>query len=292
MKFVVRFQSVLLVVLVGCAKTVGDARAEPGSMRSPQRIVAGSVLAAEVLLEIAPRRRIAAVHELAVDPRYSLVADLAGDFTLVGAEPEDLLSVAPDLVIVDAFTRPETLAILASAGVPVLRTTTPRRFVDIADNIRAIGRACDLQAAAESLVVGMQQRLTELADKGRDLAGWRVMSLDGALHTYGSGSLFDAVVTAAGACNLAAENGAGPFRKLDLESALAWRPEVLVIDMVSGSEDSESAWMRQRTGFEFLPAMANGRIVFVPSNLFGTTSHRLVETVAFVQDALLRWGPR
>src|SRR6187200_46151 len=63
----------------------------------PQRIVAASVLAAEVLLAIAPRERIAAVHVLAADPVFSLVAAQARALPLVGAEPEQLLAARPDL---------------------------------------------------------------------------------------------------------------------------------------------------------------------------------------------------
>jgi len=256
------------------------------------RIVCGSVFAAETLLEIAPRERIAAVHEFAADSRYSLVADQVEGLELVGAEPEQLISVRPDLVIVGAFTKPETLAILASAGVPVLRTATPRSFVDIAANIRLIGRACLLEAEAEALVARMNVRLAELQKRGRELGACEVMSLDGGLRTMGNGSLFDAVVTAAGATNLAAKNGAGPFRIMNFESVLAWRPEMLVIDLQSGKEETEREWIAQSLGFELLPAVVNDRILFVPSALFATTSHHLVETVAFVQDTLLRWGSK
>ena len=44
---------------------------------APTRIVAGSVHSAEVLLEISPRERIAAVHVLAADARYSAAVEQA-----------------------------------------------------------------------------------------------------------------------------------------------------------------------------------------------------------------------
>lgn len=279
-----------LAALAAACSQHGDTFTRPE--RPPERIVAGSVLAAETLLAIAPRERIAAVHRFAADPGYSLVAGQVGELPLVGAEPEELMSARPDLVIVDAFTKPETLAILASAEVPVLRTATPQSFADVAANLRAIGSACHLEAAAEDLVRRMQQRLAELEVRGRELDGWRILRLDGAFYTYGRGSLFDAVVNAAGARNLAAEHGAGPFRKLTLESTLAMRPEVLVIDTVSGSTDSERAWIEQTAGLGLVPAVQNDRIVFVAKALFGTTSHRLVDTVEYLQDALLSWGPK
>lgn len=260
---------------------------------APRRIVAGSLLATDVLLAIAPRDRIAGVHELAANRRFSLVADEIVGLPLVGAEPEQLLAVRPDLVIVDAFTRPETVALLASAGVPVLRTATPTSFDDIAGNIQRIGRACHLDDAATALVARMRGRLAKLAaaDDGA-LRGLRVMSLDGALHTLGKGSLFDAVVVAAGAIDQASACGVGPFRKLDVEQLLAMQPDVLVVDSSPGEEAAERAWIAQTPGFEFLPAVRDGHVLFAPSPMFATTSHRLVDTVAWLRGELAHWRQR
>lgn len=256
----------------------------------PVRIVAGSILATEVLLAIAPRDRIAGVHVLAADPRYSLVvADVVG-LPQVGAEPERLLAVRPDLVILDAFTRPETQVLLESAGVPVLRTLTPCSFDDIAANIRRIGRACHLDEAAESLVERMQARLREVQQRGAELGAWHVMSLDGGLHTYGRGSLFDAMLGAIGAHNMAAERGAGPFRKLSLEALLAWRPDALVVDAEPGQAARQPEWFAQVRGLDLLACKRRDHVLFVPGPMLGTTSHRLVDTAEFVQQALRKWG--
>lgn len=262
----------------------------------PVRIVAGSVLAAETLLAIAPRERIAAVHTLAKDTRYSLVAADLTAVPAVGAEPEQLLSARPDLVIIDAFTGAETVAILESAGVPVLRTANPTNFDVILDNIRLIGDACHLESAATALVARTEARLDALAERGQDLGGFALMSLDGAFHTYGRDSLFDAVVRAAGARNLAAEKGAGPFRKLSLEAVLAWRPEVLVLgsaaDVRTTPVNEAPAWLTQSAGLALLPAVQRDRLLFVPSAMLADTSHHAVDAVAHIQAQLLEWGPR
>lgn len=258
--------------------------------RPPQRIVAASILATEVLLEIAPRDRIAAVHELAVDPRYSLVVDAVADLPLVGAAPEQLLAARPDLVIADAFTRAETMALLQQAGVPVVRTADAANFADVAANVRSIGRVCHLEAEAEALVGRTTSALEQLRARCAEVAGWRVCSLDGALHTYGRGSLFDAVVTEAGARNLAAENGVGAFRRLDAESVLAWRPDAIVVAVPVGGEASGTDWLRQHPALRLLPCVQQGRVVAVPGPLLATTSHHLVGAVEIVQATLLAWG--
>jgi iron complex transport system substrate-binding protein len=243
-----------------------------------------------VLLEIAPRERIAGVHSLAGDPRFSLCAAEVQGLRFVGAEPEQLLAFAPDLVIVDAFTRPETIALLQWAGVPLLRPNEPMGFPDIATNIRGIGHACHLEAPAEALVARMETKLRALAAHATEAAGWQLCSLDGDLHTYGRGSLVDAMLTAAGARNLAAERGAGPFRKLTVETLLAWQPEgLLVADHREGTELGPPAWLTQVPGLDLLSCAQHHRFLFVPGAMLGTTSHRLADTAAFVQAALKKW---
>ncbi len=272
-----------------CRDSKPSAAADWRPEAPPQRIVAGSLLAAEVLLAIAPRERLAGVHYLAADPSFSLVVGDVKGLPLVGAEPEQLLAVAPDLVICDAYTRPETLALLASASVPVVITGNPASFDDIAANVRRLGRACHLEAGAETLVSTMQQRLAALAARAPELAGWRVTNIAGGLHVHGRGSLFDAVVNAAGARNIAAERGTGLFCRLDVETLLGWSPDAIVVgDALDG--ELLPQWLRQVPGVALLPCVEQRRVVCIPGPALGTTSHRLVEAAELLQRALLAWG--
>jgi iron complex transport system substrate-binding protein len=255
-----------------------------------QRIVAGSVLAVESLLEVIDHDRLVGAHTFAADERYSLVANMAKDLPLLGASPEQLLSVRPDLVLVDAFTRAETLALLGAANVPVVRTRDPHSFEDIEANLRLLGRVTHLDQEVEQIIAATTEKLEAIRLAGKDLQEWRVLSLDGALHTYGEGSLFDVITRTAGARNLAAERGVGAFRKLDIEEVLAWRPDALVLSGEPPQDGAVPTWVTQCPGLELLPCVAAGRILYVPSRLLITTSHRLVDSAAFVQKQLLEWG--
>jgi ABC-type Fe3+-hydroxamate transport system substrate-binding protein len=278
---------VALTVLVGCTEAQPWQEPSWRPAVAPRRVVAASVLAAESLLGVLPDERLAAAHAFAADPGYSLVADRARGVPLVGATPEQLLSVDPDLVLVDAYTRAETLALLAAAGVPVVRTRDPHGFDDIEANLRTMGRVTHLDEQLGAVATAMRQRLQQVEAAGRDLPTWRLMSLDGALHTYGEGSLFDAIARAAGATNVAAEHGVGAFRKLDIEEVLAWRPDAIVLAGEPGQGVPE--WMQQFPGLDLLPCVQNERLLFVPGPLLSTTSHHLVEAAAFVQKQLREW---
>jgi iron complex transport system substrate-binding protein len=256
----------------------------------PERIVAASVLAAEILFEIAPRQRIVGVHRLAADPRYSPIAGTLGELATLGAEAEELLAVRPDLVITDAFTKAETQALLEAAGVPLLRTAVPASFDDIAANVRRIARVCHVEAAGDRLVAEMNGRLQRLREQGRDLGAWRICSLDGAMHSHGRGSLFDALVAVVGATNLAAARGVGPFWQLDVETLLVWRPDALVIAAVPGEEAEERKWLHEHPGLRLLPCVQRDRIAFVPAALLGSTSPHLAGAAEWLQRTLRAWG--
>lgn len=291
-----RVAPALLPVLAAVSSLAGCREVQPWDdpawrpAKPPQRIVAASVLSAEVLLAIAPRERIAAVVDTAVDPRWSLVAKDADGVPRVGAEPEDLLSARPDLVICDAFTRPETLALLGGAGVPVVVAANAASFDDIAANVRRIGAWCWLEQPAERLVTTMQERLRALAARAADVAPFRVMCLDGALHTHGRPSLFDAVVAAAGAENLAATHGASSFRKLDVESVMSWRPDAIVVGARVDDGGRPPQWLREYPGIDRLPCVRNERVVRIRAPLLASTSHWLVEAAHQLQEQLLAWG--
>jgi iron complex transport system substrate-binding protein len=257
-----------------------------------KRILAGSVMSAEILLAIAPRDCIAGVHQLAADTRYSMAWEQARDCPLVGAGAEQMLAVRPDLVITDEFTRAETQSLLARAGVVVLRTPqltylqdveqAPMRFAEL------LPEECRHKVAV--IMAETELRLAALARAAPGVAGWRVMTLDGALDTYGARSLVDDVIRAAGAVNVAAEHGVGPYRKLDVESVLAWRPDAIIVGGDAAPSNEVPEWLLQTPGLSLLPCVQKKRIVFVPGALLGSTSHHVVGAAEVIQAQLRRWG--
>lgn len=276
--------------LVACGQPAPWAAADWQPATAPQRIVAASLLATEVLLEILPRERLAGVHVLAADPRFSLVVDAVAGLPLVGAEAEQLIAARPDLVLCDAYTRPETLALLSSAEVPVVVTADPTSFDDIAANVARIGRVVHREGEAAAMVARMRERLRSLATSAPAVAAWRVMNLDGGLHTYGRGSLFAAVVAAAGARSEAVERGVGPFRKLDAEALLGWQPDAILVSGDTQAGAGLPSWIGQHPALPLLRCIRRERVLVVDGPLFNTTSPRLVDAVEFLQQGLRRWG--
>ncbi len=253
---------------------------------APSRVVASSVFSAEVLLELLPPQRLAGVHFLAADARYSRVTDKAASTRLLGSSPEQLVAARPDLVVIDEFTLADTAILLRSFGIPVVRTRPVASFDDVAANIRLLGFATGADEEAEALCERMFARREAIREAGKSLGAWRVMNCNGALDTYGARSLLDDAVRIAGASHLPADHGVGGYCKLDVETVLGWRPDAL---LVSVGENDDAAWVGQHPGLRLLPCVQRGRVARIPAALLSSTSHYAIELAALLQQTLVDW---
>ncbi|GAB4138499.1 MAG: hypothetical protein Fur0037_04250 [Planctomycetota bacterium] len=289
------FEALMLAGLgIGCL-FAGEVLPEPatgvteGSVAdAPRRVVGASVAAAEMLFDLGVPP--AGVHYLAADPRYSTAADRARTANLLGGEAEDILRARPDLVVVDPFTKPETLELLSMVGVRVFRPANAACLDQALENVRALGELLGRGSEATAILADVRARRTALAANRGAVGIWRVMSLDGGLYTHGKGSLIDAVIAEAGAIDLSRERGVGPYRRLDAETVLAWRPDALLIGIEPGTEEQERARLLQHPALGVLPCVRRERLLFVPAALLGCTSHRVLGAAELIQRRLLDWG--
>lgn len=117
---------------------VSDARGRSLPVRPYARIVSQTTIADDVLLALIDRRRIAAVtSRSSVGPRAHLFADLRA---LDASHLEEIVSLAPDLVIVSELGDVRRSARLAEAGIPVFDLGPPGGRDALVTAIRDLGR--------------------------------------------------------------------------------------------------------------------------------------------------------
>jgi len=256
----------------------------------PQRILAGSVLAAEVLLSepLRPARpRLRAVHVIAEDPRYSAVHEEARAFgKSVPAAPEAMLAQGADLILLDAFTSQATVDLMREAQATVVRTRPFSGFGDVAANLRLVGYATGCDREVEELVREMERILDAAAAGAEDRRGFRVMNLTSNYFTYGKGSMMDAVIRHVGATNLAAERGFGAFEAVGEEGAYAMDPDVLVVSADGDGEGEPGGWLRAHPLLGRLACVREGRIVAIPSRILDSTSHHVANAARILAERL------
>jgi iron complex transport system substrate-binding protein len=198
----------------------------------------------------------------------------------VRADPEQIISLQPDLVFVASFLRGEFIRLLQAAGLVLFQFQEYDSIAEIQQNIRLIGEVVGEEARAEALVSAMQARLQTLAGQLHPI-GERPHVLYWGSHGYTAGRMtsMDDLITHAGGENLAAAYGIIGSANLSAEQVLAMNPQV----MVSGSLDQGTPrglpTALMHPALQGTDAVQHGSIYTVSSRYLVTISQFIVDGV-------------
>ena len=189
----------------------------------PMHIHTLSVGFDEITFRLVDLSRIAAIGTVTANPDYSNVADLAALVpSRVGRDAEQILAVAPDLVVASPFASPDLIQQLRNAGVPLVVADLVSSVDAQAENIRFMAYLYGEEDRGEELVAEVDQRIARLHavvdHHPRDQRpGVVVLSSSQTITAAGGGSTEDGVIQLAGARNLAAEAGIVGNQTISLE---------------------------------------------------------------------------
>lgn len=198
----------------------------------PQRIVSLNLCTDQILLDLVPRERIAGLSELVADRMLSGRADAARGIPLVRGHAEEVMALAPDLVIAGALSTPASVDLLRRVGVNVVTAPLAGSFAGIRDVIRIVAEAAGVREAGEAMIARFDARLAAVAaptepDPGVTPPSVVVYHLNSLAS--GPGSLLDEIVRAAGFRNASLGMRLGPAGRLPLETLALEAPDMLVV---------------------------------------------------------------
>lgn len=197
----------------------------PPSSR-PLRVMSTNQCADQLVLALLPPERIVSVTWLSRDPSGSLMAEAAQRVGINHGLAEEVVQQQPDLIVTDRFSKPTTRAMLKRLGYPMIEVDDATSFDAIRANVRQVARAVGEVARGEAMIARMDRELAELArDPGPPL---RVVAWDGGGFSASKGSLYNAVLEAAGAVNIANEPPVSRYNRPDTEVLLVAAPTLLV----------------------------------------------------------------
>ncbi|THD62086.1 ABC transporter substrate-binding protein [Phenylobacterium sp.] len=219
----------LRAAVIGIAAVLagaGGPMASAAERAAPQRIMSLNLCTDLLVLQLAPKSRIASVSFLAHDGAQALFPGLDAGVPTNRGSAEDIVRAKPDLVLDSELASPFIRTLAGKVGARVVAVKDADNFADIRDIVRQVGEAVGAPARAEALIARMDATLADLAahPPKRRL---RVVAWSGGSAVPGKGSLTDAIITAAGGINIAAQPGhsEGSF---GVEELLAARPELLL----------------------------------------------------------------
>lgn len=145
--------------------------------------------------------------------------------------PEKILSLKPDLVIIDASSGPRAaIDQIRSAGIKVIQTPESWNLADINVKIRAVGQAIGANKGAEALIATMEQGSSAASVSNKPRVAF--LYLRGTSSVYligGPGSGADSLLQSLGAVDVGAQTLNRPFNTLTAESLATLNPDVILV---------------------------------------------------------------
>ena len=181
----------------------------------------------QLVLSIADPAQVRSVSWLAADPHESMLHEEARRHPLNYGSAEEILRLAPDVVVAGVFTNTFTRRLLRELGHHVVDVVPADSIADIERNLRQVGAALEREARADALIAEMRVELRALARARRATPVSAVVVRPGGF-TVGARTLADELLRLAGLRNVAAEGGLDRWGSLSMETLLRTSPAMLV----------------------------------------------------------------
>ncbi|GEM_PF-1344579 len=283
------------------SRSTSDASASSSSERpTPLHIASRTVFADELLWAMGPevQIRVVGLSSMADDARYSTVAGVWPESTpRLGPNPESLLALSPDLVILASFNAAEYRAAIEDK-LEVLVLEDFDGFDGYRRNLELVGDATHMREATDQVWARFDAGITALeaerpgAENGDGSGENTLPSVVCWDHGYvpGADTTFHDAASAAGFRNLPALPEAGGLsghERVDTEQLVAWDPNWLVIGCGEHSCEAAVAGLSEQAGIRQMTAVTEGRVIAVPAPYLGTTGEGMLELATRLQAPLL-----
>jgi iron complex transport system substrate-binding protein len=244
-----------------CAALAGLPAA--AAAQGAQRIVAAGGVITEILYALGRQDLIVGVDTTSLHPPEAM-RDKANVGYVRALSAEGVLSLRPTTVLaIEGAGPPDTVKLIAEAGVKVERISEDQSEMGIVERIRTIGRIAGAEAKAGQLAATVERDLATLR-RQREALGARkrvlfVLSLqNGRAIVGGKGSSADAIIGYAGATN-AADSVEG-YKPVTDEGIISAAPDVVLM-MKRGNHAASPAEVFALPAFSATPAAATKALV-------------------------------
>lgn len=227
----------LPLLLAGCATAESMGRGG---------IVSLNPCADQLLLALVPPARIAAISHYSQDPASSSIPiPLARRFRATAGTAEEVIALAPDLVVGTSFTPPATREAFARAGLRTLYLSSPTTIAESKAQVTELAEA--VGAVPEGMAVNV--RIDAAVARARTDAATvpALLYIAGDLVS-GGGTLLDEMMRLAGLRDAAAEYGLAMTGTLPVETILARPPALILSPDGGGRTASIRRRLLERTG--------------------------------------------
>ncbi|MBB1090871.1 ABC transporter substrate-binding protein [Rhodopseudomonas palustris] len=210
------------LVFVGLVITLRPADA------APKRFASINMCTDQLLLTLADPEQIVGLGPYARDPHMSWLAKEAERYPKLSGEAEDLLMLAPDVILAGRYGKRATRELLRAKRLPVEEFDSPRTIDDVKAQILRVGQLVGHPERSEALIGDIDRaiaRATAMASRRQA----RVLALSRRGWVTGGDSLISSLLKTVGLSNAASELGLAYGGFASLEAIVASRPDLLLV---------------------------------------------------------------
>jgi len=238
--------------------------------RPARRVVSQYWSLDEYAYTVLPPERVVAVSATAYAESVSNVYALVQKYQPVMAtDPERVLRLDPDLMLVSNSSRADYCALVRQAQVPIYRAFTMfTTLQQVADTIRLTGYlAGEDEGAAKQADFFWSEIRRAAARRPANAARPRILGYSGS-YGYGSETLFDDIVRTLGGINVGAEGGLKGYDQVNSEQIVHWDPEWIVSSAPRGHTKEALARLMKDPEISVTQAARHGHIVVLEESVF------------------------
>ena len=309
-KFLVMLFLLTALVLGGCANseqkstknvsekgyTVTDATGKKISFaESPKRIVSLSSSADEILLDMLPPERIAALTNLADDPGICSTTEKAKAVKqrVQSKNVETILALNPDLVLMPDWLGAEKIQGFRDVGIKVYVYKTPVTLADIQNSVREIASVVDAREQGDKLVLAMQEKLDGVQQKLKKLPADKKqvvvpLSLMGAFG--GKGTTFDDICNYANVTNGISAAGIDKNAVIAKEKIVEINPDAFILPTWDFGKSGDAKNFINETmndpALQTVKAIKNNRLIQIHDAYLYSISHYAANAVDEIARAV------
>ena len=186
---------------------------------------------------------------------------------------ENIIALKPQVVFVSTASQLESfMQTLDEQNIAVF-VTAPDGIDGIYKSIQDVGTILGRETNAEEVVTGLKKRVSFVKNQTLGIERPKVfVQIDkNALYTIGKESFITDIIYRAGGVSATADVGTA-YPKLSKETALALRPDVIILSESDGNREPSDV-------FKNSPAVKNGRVFSVDADLLSRPGPRIVDAL-------------
>ena len=246
--------------------------------QSARRIISLTPTATELLFAIGAGDQVVGVTEYCNFPPEAAKKTRVGGFSGATISVEQIVVLKPDLVLLSGDMHGKVIALLENLGVRTF-ALEPASFADVYRDIRAVGLLAGRTSRAEAVVADMERRIAAIppwkAGEPRPGVFWELW--DDPLMTAGGSTFVSEAIALAGGRNVF-EDLKERWPMVNLEQLMLRKPDWIIAGDDHG-ETLNAAAVARRSGWSALPAVRNGRVAVVDSDIVSRGGPRLADAV-------------